>query len=253
MVWSRRPGADRSSRERRAEPRAGRRGGSVGSGDEDVEPDPHREGRWRIARRVANRTISTVPQALTKPGPANGTGTRLSHRTPNRTLLWLSPLPTSPTLNPSPASSLVNPRNPHHRRLGLRVRSHPRNVQRTRLHTHRQTHRTQTPHQTRLPPRRLRDRHRSPDSHLPRRTHHPHTSGRQRPLLQMVQRLPPAGTVHHLEADVKVDKHHDLRAKNKARCAKDETQNTYRTYRPPVERAIAWLTRHHPRRVPYRG
>ena len=32
---------------------------------QDVEPDPHREGRWRIARRVAkNRTISTVdPEA----------------------------------------------------------------------------------------------------------------------------------------------------------------------------------------------
>ena len=28
---------------------------------QDVEPDPHREGRWRIARRVAkDRTISTV-------------------------------------------------------------------------------------------------------------------------------------------------------------------------------------------------
>ena len=32
---------------------------------QDVEPDPHREGRWRIARRVAkDRTISTVdPEA----------------------------------------------------------------------------------------------------------------------------------------------------------------------------------------------
>ena len=52
---------------------------------------------------------------------------------------------------------------------------------------------------------------------------------------------------------ITIDRHHNLRAKNKARCAKDETQNTYRTYRPPVERAIAWLTRHQARRVPYRG
>ena len=52
---------------------------------------------------------------------------------------------------------------------------------------------------------------------------------------------------------IKIDRYHNLRAKNKARCAQDETKNTYRTYRPPVERTIAWLTRHHPRRVPYRG
>ena len=52
---------------------------------------------------------------------------------------------------------------------------------------------------------------------------------------------------------IKVDRYHNQRAKNKARCAQDETQHTYRTYRPPVERTIAWLTRHHPRRVPYRG
>ena len=52
---------------------------------------------------------------------------------------------------------------------------------------------------------------------------------------------------------ITVDQYHDLRAANKTRWAKDETQNTYRTYRPPVERAIAWLTRHQARRVPYRG
>ena len=49
---------------------------------QDVEPDPHREGRWRIARRVAkNRTISTVdPEARHghKTRPVNGTGTRLT-------------------------------------------------------------------------------------------------------------------------------------------------------------------------------
>ena len=52
---------------------------------------------------------------------------------------------------------------------------------------------------------------------------------------------------------ITVDQHHDRRAANKACWAKDETQNTYRNYRPPVERTIAWLTRTKARRVPYRG
>ena len=43
---------------------------------------------------------------------------------------------------------------------------------------------------------------------------------------------------------ITVDKHHDLRAANKTRWAKDETRNTYRNLRPSVERTIAWL---HPR------
>ena len=41
---------------------------------------------------------------------------------------------------------------------------------------------------------------------------------------------------------ITVDQHHDRRAANKARWAKDETQNTYRNLRPSVERTIAWLT-----------
>ena len=52
---------------------------------------------------------------------------------------------------------------------------------------------------------------------------------------------------------ITVDQYHDLRAANKTRWAEDETQNTYRNYRPSVERTIAWLTRHKARRVPYRG
>ena len=38
---------------------------------------------------------------------------------------------------------------------------------------------------------------------------------------------------------IAVDKHHDRRAANKARWAKEETQNTYRNLRPSVERTIA--------------
>ena len=47
---------------------------------QDVEPDPDREGRWRIARRVAkDRTYRRwMPKRgmVTRPGPVNGTGTR---------------------------------------------------------------------------------------------------------------------------------------------------------------------------------
>ena len=74
---------------------------------------------------------------------------------------------------------------------------------------------------------------------MSRRAHHPHTPRRQRPLRQMVQRLPTAHPVHHLGAgtDHHSRQYHDLRAKNKARQRRNA--NTYRTYRPPVERAIS--------------
>ena len=52
---------------------------------------------------------------------------------------------------------------------------------------------------------------------------------------------------------IKVDQHHDRRAANKARWAKEETKQTYRNLRPSVERTIAWLTHGKARRVPYRG
>ena len=52
---------------------------------------------------------------------------------------------------------------------------------------------------------------------------------------------------------IAVDKHHDRRAANKPRWAKEETQDTYRNLRPSAERTIAWLTRGRARRVPYRG
>ena len=78
-------------------------------------------------------------------------------------------------------------------------------------------------------------------------------SGPEVPPPEAVQRLPPAGTMHHVEAWTDhVDEHHG-RAQNKARWAKEETQDTYRNLRPSVERTIAWLTRGKARRVPYRG
>ncbi len=52
---------------------------------------------------------------------------------------------------------------------------------------------------------------------------------------------------------VRVEEHHDRREANKIRFKKPENQTTYRTRRPLVERTIAWLTRGKARRVPYRG
>ncbi len=52
---------------------------------------------------------------------------------------------------------------------------------------------------------------------------------------------------------IRVDEHHDRREANKTRFKKPENQTTYRTRRPLVERTIAWLTRGKARRVPYRG
>ena len=148
------------------------------------------------------------------------------------------------------------PRSRNRCRLGVRVRCGSRNVRRSWSHPGGETNRRQTPHRRRVPPRRLLYRHRSPHGDLSRQPHRPPTSRRYRPLREAVQRLPPPGTMHHLAErgrTITVDKHHDRRAANKPRWAKEETQNTYRNLRPSAERTIAWLTRHNPRRVPYRG
>ena len=146
-------------------------------------------------------------------------------------------------------------RHPHRGRFGVRVRCGSRNVRQQRPYRGCQTHRAQTPHQTRLPPRRLRHRHRSPDSNLPRPPHHPHTSGGSAPFAKRCNGCPLRGrcTTSKRGRTITIDRYHNQRAANKTRWAQDETQHTYRTYRPSVERTIAWLTRHNPRRVPYRG
>ena len=173
---------------------------------QDVEPDPDREGRWRIARRVAkNRTISTVdPQA--RHGHKTRTRKRDGYKAhiaaePQTGLITAVALTPANTPDAEPVAGLVAGEPP-----GTEIVADSAYASGPTLatfdnnspHTHRQTHRTQTPHQRRLPPRRLRDRHRSPNSDLPRPPHHPHTPRRHRPLLQMVQRLPPAHPVHHL-------------------------------------------------------
>ena len=158
---------------------------------QDVEPDPHREGRWRIARRVAkNRTISTVD-----PEARHGHKTRTRKRDGYKAHIATEPqtgLVTAVALTPAnipdaePVAGLVAGEPPGtHIIADSAYASGPTlaTFNNNRPHTHRQTHRTQTPHRRRLPPRRLRDRHRRTDSDLPRRAHHPHTPRRYRPLL----------------------------------------------------------------------
>ena len=173
---------------------------------QDVEPDPHREGRWRIARRVAkDRTISTVdPEARhghkTRTRKRDGIQGPCRRRTRNRTGHRGGAHPCQHPRHRCRRQTRCprTPRHPHHRRLGLRFGLRARNPPRSRPHPGRQTHRTQTPHQRRLPPRRLRYRHQRTDSDLSRRAHQPHTSRRYRPLREAMQRLPPASTMHHL-------------------------------------------------------
>ena len=159
---------------------------------QDVEPDPHREGRWRIARRVArDRTISTVdPEA--RHGHKTRTRKRTGHRRgPNRCQHPRRRQYQGSRCRPTPGCR-------NRRGFGVRVRCGARNVRQTWSHPGGETNRTQTPHQRRVPPRRLRYRHQRTDSDVSRRAHHPPTSRRYLPLLQTVQRLPPAGTMHHL-------------------------------------------------------
>ena len=61
-----------------------------------------------------------------------------------------------------------------------------------------------------------------------------------------------AGKTHHHCAAVRP--HHDLRAAARHQAATDPgRQAEYRRWRPPVERAVAWLVHHGNRRLRYRG
>ena len=174
---------------------------------QDVEPDPDREGRWRIARRVAaDRTISTVdPEA--RHGHKTRTRKRDGYKAhvatePETGLVTAAVLTAANTPDADSIGDIVAdqpPRSRNRRRFGVRVRCWFRNVRRSWSHPGGETNRTQTPHRKRVPPRRLLYRHRNPDGDVPRPPHHPYTSRRYRPVRQMVQRLPPAGTMHHLE------------------------------------------------------
>ena len=175
---------------------------------QDVEPDPHREGRWRIARRVAkDRTISTVDTEA-RHGHKTRTRKRDGYKAhvatePETGLVTAAVLTAANTPDADSIADLVAEAPPGAeivRGFGVRVRCGTGNVRRTWSHPGGETNRAQTPHRRRVPPRRLLYRHRSPDGDVSRRAHRPPTSRWYRPVREAVQRLPPAGTVHHLGA-----------------------------------------------------
>jgi hypothetical protein len=65
---------------------------------------------------------------------------------------------------------------------------------------------------------------------------------------QLQERCTTDGRGRHLN----LHQHHALQRAHRVRAADPDFQATYRRHRPMVERSIAWLTRGH-RRVPYRG
>ena len=230
---------------------------------QDVEPDPHREGRWRIARRVAkDRTISTVdPEA--RHGHKTRTRKRDGYKAhiaaePETGLITAVALTPANTPDAEPVAGLVAQEPP-----GTHIIADSAYASGSALETFDDLGHTPIVKPIVRKPHIRYGYHRDdfgidtkgrtvtcPAGHTARIR-----PGGTAPFAKWCTGCPlrTRCTTSERGRTIKVDQHHDHRAKNKARCAKDETKNTYRTYRPPVERAIAWLTRHHPRRVPYRG
>ena len=231
---------------------------------QDVEPDPDREGRWRIARRVAkNRTISTVdpPSAARSQDPDPQTGrVQGSHiaTEPQTGLVTAVALTPANTPDAEPVAGLVAGEPP-----GTHIIADSAYASGPTLATFDELDHTPIVKPIVRKPHIKHGYHRDdfgidtgartvtcPAGHTTRIRR-----GGSAPFSKWCNGCPlrTRCTTSARGRTITVDRYHDLRAANKTRWAKDETQNTYRTYRPPVERAIAWLTRHHPRRVPYRG
>ena len=172
---------------------------------QDVEADPEREGRWRIARRVAkDRTISTVD-----PDARHGHKTRAHKRdgykahiaaepetglvtaakitganTPTPTWLPTS-LPTRPPtarLLPTRRMGPVPPSKPSTKTTS------PPSPNPSSANPTSKTATTATTSTSTL---------QSQNRDLSRRAHRPHPPRRYRPLRQAMQRLPQTGPVHH--------------------------------------------------------
>ena len=230
---------------------------------QDVEPDPHREGRWRIARRVAkDRTISTVD-----PEARHGHKTRTRKRDGYKAHVAAEPetgLVTAVALTPANTPDtdavveLVAQEPP-----GTHIIADSAYGSGSALETLDDFGHTPVVKPIVRKPH-IRDGYHRDDFDID-------TKGRTVTCpAGHTARIRPGGTAPFSKRcngcplrarcttsekgrTITVDQYHDHRAANKARWAKDETKNTYRNYRPPVERTIAWLTRHNPRRVPYRG
>ena len=229
---------------------------------QDVEPDPHREGRWRIARRVAkDRTISTVD-----PEARHGHKTRTRKRDGYKAHIAAEPetgLVTAVALTPANTpdagigTELVAEEPP-----GTHIIADSAYASGSALKTFDELDHTPIIKPIVRKPHIKHGYHRDdfcidtrartvtcPAGHTTRIR-----PGGTAPFAKWCNGCPlrTRCTTSEKGPTITVDQHHNRRTANKTRWAKDETKNTYRTYRPPVERAIAWLTRHHPRRVPYR-
>ena len=230
---------------------------------QDVEPDPDRDGRWRIARRVAkDRTISTVdPEA--RHGHKTRTHKRDGYKAhvatePETGLVTAVTLTAANTPDADSIADLVAEAPP-----GAEIVADSAYASGAALETFDDLGHTPVVKPIVRKPHIEDGYHRDdfcidtgartvtcPAGHTVRIR-----PGGTAPFAKRCNGCPLRArcTTSKRGRTITVDKHHDRHAANKARWAKEETQNTYRTYRPSVERTIAWLTRGNPRRVPYRG
>ena len=230
---------------------------------QDVEPDPHRVGRWRIARRVAkDRTISTVdPEA--RHGHKTRTRKRDGYKAhvatePETGLVTAAVLTAANTPDADSIADLVAEAPP-----GAEIVADSAYASGAALETFDDLGHTPVVKPIVRKPHIEDGFHRDdfdidtgartvtcPAGHTVRLR-----PGGTAPFAKRCNGCPLRArcTTSKRGRTITVDQHHDRRAANKARWAKDETQDTYRNLRPSAERTIAWLTRGKARRVPYRG
>ena len=230
---------------------------------QDVEPDPEREGRWRIARRVAkDRTISVVDpetrhghktranktdgyKAHVAVEPETGiiTAAKISSahtpdadlvpdlvadQTPGTEVVADSAYASGPALQELSDRDLVPITKPITRKPRIQNGYHRDDFT---IDTENRTVTCPAQHTVPIPE--------SGIATFSKRCH-------DCPLRDRCTTAKGGRTIT-------VDEYHHLRAENKTRWNQPQTQNTYQRYRPMVERSIAWLTRGKARRVPYRG
>ena len=209
---------------------------------QDVEPDPHREGRWRIARRVAkDRTISTVD-----PEARHGHKTRTSKRDG-----YKAHVATEPETGLVTAAVLTAANTPDADNIGDLVADQPPGTEivadsayasGAALETFDELKHTPVVKPIVRKPH-IKDGYHRDDFCIDtkRRTvtcPAGHTTrirpGGTAPFSKRCNGCPLRArcTTSERGRTITVDKHHDRRAANKARWAKEETQDTYRNLRP---------------------
>jgi len=230
---------------------------------QDVEPDPDREGRWRIARRVTkDRTISTVD-----PEARHGHKTRTRKRDG-----YKAHVATEPETGLVTAATLTAANTPDADSIADLVAGEPPAAEIVAdsayasggaLETFEDLGHTPVVKPIVRKPH-IKDGFHRDDFDIDTKARTVtcpagHTArirpGGTAPFAKRCRGCPLRArcTTSKRGRTIKVDEHHDRRAANKTRWAKEETRNTYQNLRPSVERTIAWLTRGKARRVPYRG